>query len=136
MIIDPLTLPSALRIPRKVQNALRRYQGVQDQGMQRPADDIWVSHGPIALHTDSTAKGKITMGVILLNDGNYWLAIRDRLSSLPVGTVYALDGREPHGVLSPAPRTDVFAFLAWDVEPMPIDEFKLQAMERIREWGT
>ena len=89
--------------------------------LKQLAEDIWGINGPLGLHVDKTRRGFRVIGVVLINEPALVLATGDRIYSLPVGTVYHIDGRAPHGALLSADKdlvnrpNSLFGFMAWDV---------------------
>jgi hypothetical protein len=87
------------------------------EGLTKIAQDIWAASKAVGIHTDGTKRGYWVFGVVLINDPGLLLLTKEVLYDLPVGTIYAIDGRSPHGAL---PHNEVkdglFGFLAWDVD--------------------
>lgn len=96
-------------------------QGVPqgDCSLKQLAQDVWAIDGPLGIHTDKTRKGFEVIGLILANDPGCVLVQGNHLWRLPVGTVFHIDGRAPHGALTwgadTIPATGTLGFMAWDV---------------------
>lgn len=98
-------------------------QGVDQRefSLKQLAEDIWGINGPLGLHVDKTRRGFRVIGVVLINEPALVLATDDHTYALPVGTVYHIDGRAPHGALLSADKdlvnrpNGLFGFMAWDV---------------------
>lgn len=102
-------------------------QGVdqRDFTLKQLAEDIWAIDGPLGIHTDKTRRGFRVIGLVLVNEIALSLATGDRIFPLPVGTIYHIDGRAPHGALIPMTHhlledenpqnKGLFGFMAWDV---------------------
>lgn len=98
----------------------RQGKDQQDMPLKQLAEDIWAINGPLGIHTDKTRKGFRVIGLILINDPGLVLVQDENVWRLPVGTVYHIDGREPHGALEPiedirSRNGPLFGFMAWDV---------------------
>lgn len=89
----------------------------QDCSLKQLAEDIWAIDGPLEIHTDKTRKGFRVIGLVLINEPGLVLVSGQRTYALPVGTIYHIDGRAPHGALCriDGPDFGVFGFMAWDV---------------------
>lgn len=105
------------------------------------APDIWACGCAVGYHTDSTAPGKVTYGVILVADGyepklHYSSGNNGREYAVQPGSLYIMDGREGHSLQYTVGRSGLLAFLAWD---MPYDftpqGFARRALRRLNEWG-
>lgn len=90
----------------------------KDLGLMKLAEDIWACKGGLGLHKDPTRRGFRVLGLVLINECDLRLATGDTLHKLPVGTLYHIDGRAPHGALLPddgAWAEGIFGFMAWDI---------------------
>lgn len=107
-------------------------QGVDQTefGLKQLAEDIWSIDGQLGIHTDKTRRGYRVIGLVLINEPALQLVTHDGIFPLPVGTIYHIDGRSPHGALEPRAvvydattglastepvQTGLFGFMAWDV---------------------
>lgn len=77
-------------------------------------DDIWTTYNQVEAHTDNTWTGKVTYGLVIVNDAERRLFWRDKAWEIPPGTLYRLDGRIVHGTCDGAPY-GLFAALVWDI---------------------
>src|ERR1700722_15043793 len=89
-------------VPRDLIALLRQWPQDMNEGLTRVGDDIWFTDKPVAMHCDSTTDGLMTHGIILLNDDCHVLVYGDTVYELPVGSLYHIDGRIPHGTLKTA----------------------------------
>lgn len=107
------------RIPIKIPGDLKRLLRDIDPGLglMQLCNDVWIARCPIGQHRDKTADDLITFGAVLLNDVEHGLIYNNTFYELPVGTLYRIDGREPHGTVRYSYPYDNynFAFLAWDM---------------------
>lgn len=125
---EPVEVPPAL------ENYLRSLDAPATDELSQVAEDLWISDSYIGLHTDSTEEGKEAFGVVLLNDSGLLLYADGRLFPLPVGTLYHIDGREPHAAL-PRPQCPPgrFAVLVWDMPAgTTLDAFRAEVTERLQ----
>lgn len=97
-------------------------QGVDQQNcpLKQLVEDIWAINGPSGIHTDKTRRGFRVIGVVLINEPGLVLVQDEHCYALPVGTVYHIDGRAPHGAVIPSRDlcnrpAGLLGFMAWDV---------------------
>lgn len=98
----------------------RQGKDQSDFPLKQLAEDIWAINGPLGIHTDKTRRGFRVIGLVLVNDPGLVLVQQEHVWRLPVGTVYHIDGRAPHGALLPIEHIRtvqgaLFGFMAWDV---------------------
>src|ERR1700675_949480 len=133
---ETILFPGAMPIPYLLQDRLRHElpkTGIERRLCQYDSE-VWVTDDPIALHSDSTAEGMVVFGLVLVNDPRYLLVSGGKAYDLPVGSLYRLDGREPHGALEYKTPVGCFAFLAWDMPPTyTMNQFYTEARAAIRE---
>lgn len=82
-------------------------------------EDIWITDKPVLPHTDSTADGMLTYGLILINTG-YVLVYDGNVIQIPVGSVYEIDGRLMHQTVG----CGILAILIWDMPDYSLSKFK------------
>jgi hypothetical protein len=95
--------------------------------------NVWWADGPVPVHVDH-ADGRVTLGLIVINDLDARLVTKDGEFDLPVGSVYRIDSSEPHGTKT-RKRKGGFCFIALDVRPgrePSAAEFAAQAMASLR----
>lgn len=76
--------------------------------------DLWVTHMLVDPHTDNTAEGLITYGLVVANREGCLLRHGGFYYSIPAGTLYRIDGRIEHSTCG---RHGLFAALIWDMPP-------------------
>lgn len=83
--------------------------------LRKVGDDVWTTHEPVALHTDGTADGLVTYGMIIVNDAEVAL-VHGRIGyEIPPGTLYKIDGRIEHSTVG---GNGLLAALIWDMPPV------------------
>lgn len=88
--------------------------------LRKVGDDIWTTYEPVAPHTDSTADGLVTYGLIIVNDPAVVLVHAGVDYWIPPGTLYKIDGRVEHStgaVPTCQSGCGLFAALIWDMPP-------------------
>lgn len=102
------------------------------------ASDIWVTRSPVAAHCDSTERGLVCYGLVLINDIDLELHYRGGIFPLKVGDAYCINGHEDHAALHPgggAKRDGLFAVRVWDIPPgLSLARFVEQARREEVEW--
>lgn len=89
--------------------------------LRKVGDDIWTTWEPVAPHTDSTADGLVTYGLIIVNDPDYKLMHAGRRYDIPAGSLYRIDSRIEHSTIGPC---GLLAALIWDMPPAwSLDDF-------------
>ena len=120
-------------IPKEYIEYLRNYP-LDNNEVTQVDSDVWIKEGPLNIHTDSTAEGLITYGIILLDDLDSVFVKEDEVISLRDNNVYYLDARKPHGILRywySKPKGRI-AFLAWDMpEDYMLSMFKKEVEEEL-----
>lgn len=80
--------------------------------LRKVGEDIWTTHEKIAAHSDSTANGLVTYGLILVNDPAVVFVHAGSHYDIPPGTLYRMDGRIEHSTEGPC---GLLAALIWDM---------------------
>jgi hypothetical protein len=127
-------------VPKELIDKILSYKGIL-KGVFQIAEDIWISDEVIDIHKDSTEVGKQIYGVILYNEDNsYRFSYDGRIFAIPMGTMYVINGRVPHGILQDkhfiirdgVRRPPRFAFMAWNMPlNFTMDQFRRQYYEEI-----
>lgn len=125
-----------LTIPRTVIYDIRTLAASveYDDSLEPIGPDIWITTTEIPEHTDTTAQGLITWGVILINDLKLELHYKNNISSITKGTIFTIDARKPHAALfkDGIKTNGLFAALIWDVPTtMTMARFKWEASVRL-----
>jgi hypothetical protein len=95
--------------------------------LQQFGSDIWITDKPVASHTDSTAEGMLTYGLVLVNTG-YVLNYGGKRLAMPAGSIYVIDGRKEHSTEG----TGVLVLLIWDMPNWTADDFKRELKQDAR----
>lgn len=96
-------------------------------GLQQFGSDIWITDEPVLPHTDSTADGMLTYGLVLVNTG-YTLIYAGRRIEIPAGSVYVIDGRKEHSTEG----NGLLILLIWDMPNWTILDFRRELLEDSR----
>jgi hypothetical protein len=89
--------------------------------MQQFGKDIWITDRPVLPHTDSTADGMLTYGLVLANTG-YVLIYDGTKVEIPAGSTYIIDGRKEHSTEGQG----ILVLLIWDMPDWTLEDFKLE----------
>jgi hypothetical protein len=85
--------------------------------LKKVAPDIWAIDKPLGPHTDKTKAGYWVFGLVIINEPGLVLFRENVIYDLPVGAVYALNGRRIHAALAHnGVKQGKFGFLAWDAD--------------------
>lgn len=82
--------------------------------LRKVGDDVWTTHAPVPPHTDGTADGLVTYGLIIANDPEVIFVHNGEAWPIPPGTLYKMDGRLWHSTVG---GKGLFAALIWDMRP-------------------
>lgn len=104
--------------------------------LRKVAPDIWALNEPIGPHTDKTKAGFWVFGLVIVNEPGLVLLRENVIYDLPVGTIYALNGRRIHAALAHNEvKPGMFGFLAWDADRnTPLDELIDDVPRSLEAW--
>lgn len=139
IVTNPIANPWIAGVVDRAADKIKRLYGtapVDGGDLRKVAQDIWALDEPIGPHTDKTKAGFWVFGVVLINEPGLVLLRENIIYDLPVGTVYALNGRRIHAALAHnGVRPGMFAFLAWDADRnTPVQELLDSWPESLEAW--
>lgn len=95
--------------------------------LEQVSKDIWITDEPVAPHTDGTAPGMLTYGLIMLNTG-YVMVYDGRRFLIPAGCVYQIDGHKLHSTEG----SGALAVLIWDMPDWSLANFRRELKQDVR----